>query len=106
MYEFANLRPAFPRSKSIRRRRPRIFVCPSAAVWEITVDPLAKFILTFRFPLSAPSPASFFADKDCYGKYDPQKDEPIEGALVRVENRQAVSDRRGAYILRDLPAGK
>jgi hypothetical protein len=35
-----------------------------------------------------------------------QNDEPIEGAVVSCDNHTAISDKNGAYILRNLAAGK
>jgi hypothetical protein len=47
-----------------------------------------------------------FIDKDRDGVYSYGKDEPVQGASVSCRDRAAVSDISGAYILRDLPAGR
>lgn len=47
-----------------------------------------------------------FIDKDGDGRYTVGNDEPVEGASVMVDNRSSISGVDGAYLLRNLPAGK
>jgi len=46
-----------------------------------------------------------FIDKDGDGRFDPQKDEAIEGARVAVGKVEAATGAGGSYILRNLPSG-
>jgi SdrD B-like domain len=47
-----------------------------------------------------------FIDKNGDGRYNYQKETPIKGASITVDGRFTTSDSNGAYILRDLPAGR
>lgn len=105
-YEFVNLRPGVYALEIDAATLPANFHLPGRAVREITVVPLRGVYCDVPLAAQRAVAGVVFADTDGDGKYDPQKDEPIAGAFVRAGARVAVSDRRGAYILRDLPAGK
>lgn len=47
-----------------------------------------------------------FIDKDGDARYKTGKDAPVEGALITVGGNLSVSDSRGSYTLRNLPAGR
>jgi hypothetical protein len=74
--------------------------------WVVTVGPLQNFYLDI--PLAAQRAVSgvVFVDKDGDGKYDPQKDEAVEGARVMTGRTEVTTGRGGSYILRGLPAGR
>jgi hypothetical protein len=46
-----------------------------------------------------------FIDKDGNGKFDAEKDEPVEGARIICGKTEATTGKDGMYILRNLPAG-
>lgn len=47
-----------------------------------------------------------FIDADGDGKFTPGKDATVHGASIAANGAYATSDADGAYVLRDLPAGR
>lgn len=105
-YEFYNLRPGNYTLEIDSASLPANFRLPAQTAWEIRVEPLQGFY--FDIPLAAQRAiAGFvFIDKDRDGQFNPQKDVPVEGAYVTANNSVAVSDSSGAYVIRNLAAGK
>jgi hypothetical protein len=105
-YEFRNLRPGGYTIEIDPQTLPANFRLPAQAVWPVMVEPLNGFYLDI--PLAAQRAVSgiVFIDKDGDGQLDPQKDEIVEGARVTAGQAEALSSTGGAYVLRNLPAGK
>jgi hypothetical protein len=105
-YQFRNLAPGSYTLEIDRASLPANFQMPSQTSWIITVEQLANSYLDL--PLSAQRSISgiVFIDKDGDGKFDPDKDQPVEGALVISGKTEFSSGKGGTYILRNLPAGK
>jgi hypothetical protein len=72
----------------------------------VIVLPLQNFYLDI--PISAQRAVSgvVFIDNDGDGKFDPEKDEPVERARVISDKTEVTSGKRGTYVLRNLPAGR
>jgi hypothetical protein len=105
-YEFHNLRPGNYRLEIDSATLPPNFLLPKQSSREITVLPLQGFYLDIPLTAQRAIAGIVFIDQDGNGKFDPPTDEPVEGASVTANEIVSVSDRNGAYLLRDLPAGK
>jgi hypothetical protein len=105
-YEFQNLSPGNYTIEIDPATLPANFRLPSQTSREIKVEPLQGFY--FDIPIAAQRAiAGFvFVDKDRDGQFDPQKDEVVEGAYITANEGVAISDINGAYIIRNLAAGK
>jgi hypothetical protein len=105
-YEFRNLPPGNYTLSIDSLTLPANFRLPAQTSWEIKVLPLQGVYLDIPIMAQRAVAGIVFIDKDGDGKFNPKKDEPVEGATVTVNDSVAVSDRNGAYILRNLPAGR
>jgi hypothetical protein len=47
-----------------------------------------------------------FIDKNGDGRYSAETDEPVPGAYVTINGNAVISDANGAYVFRNLKAGK
>ena len=85
---------------------PADFSVPAQNSWEVIVGPLQNLYLDI--PVSAQRSLSgvVFVDQDGDGKFDAEKDKPVEGAQVFAGNRQVITGKGGAYVLRNLPSGR
>lgn len=106
IYEFYNLRPGNYMLEIDPATLPANFKLPAETSREVRVEPLQGFY--FDIPIAAQRAiAGFvFIDQDGDGQFNPQKDEPVEGAYVSVNDTVVVTDGKGAYIIRNLSAGK
>lgn len=106
IYEFRNLAPGNYTLEIDPMTLPVDFRLPTQTSWQITVEPLRGLYLDV--PLYAQRTVSgvVFMDKDGDGKFDPNIDEPLAGARVVAGQSETPTDQQGAYILRNLPAGK
>lgn len=106
IYEFRNLAPGSYTLEIDHMTLPVDFRLPAQTSWQITVEPLRGSYLDV--PLYAQRSVSgvVFMDKDGDGKFDPNIDEPLAGARVVAGQSESPTDHQGAYILRNLPAGK
>jgi hypothetical protein len=106
MYNFRSLAPGSYRLEIDPLTIPADFQMPAQRSWELNVEPLKGSYL--EIPLSAQRAVSgiVFRDTDNDGRFDPQKDEVLEGARVIAGRVETLSDRKGSYILRNLPAGR
>jgi hypothetical protein len=106
IYEFQNLCPENYTLEIDPATLPANFKVPVQTSWEIKVDALQGFY--FDIPVIAQRAVAgvIFIDKDGDGQFNAQKDTPVEGASVTANDSVAVSDVDGAYILRNLAAGK
>ncbi len=105
-YEFTNLPPGNYTLSIDSLTLPANFRLPAQTSWEIKVVPLQGFYLDIPIAAQRAIVGIVFIDKDGNGKFNPQVDEPVEGAYITANDTVAVSDRNGAYILRNLSAGK
>jgi archaellum component FlaG (FlaF/FlaG flagellin family) len=106
-YEFRNLRPGNYTLEIDAMTLPVNFRLPAETSRTIAVLPLRGFY--FDIPVAAQRAVTgiVFIDRDGDGRFSPQKEEPVEGAtIISGNNSVAVSDSSGAYVLRNLPAGK
>jgi hypothetical protein len=105
-YQFANLPPGSYTLEIDRASLPADFQMPSQTSWGITVAPLQSFYLDV--PLSAQRSISgaVFIDRDGDGKFDPEKDQTIEGARVIVGKAEVMTGNGGIYLMRNVPYGR
>ena len=71
-----------------------------------TVSALQSFYLDLPLQAQRALSGFVFIDKDGNGRFDPEKDEPVEGAQVITATTKVTSSKTGAYLLRGLPAGR
>ncbi|HEY0544168.1 MAG TPA: SdrD B-like domain-containing protein [Pyrinomonadaceae bacterium] len=105
-YEFRNLAPGSYLLELDLDSLPPDYQTPAQTSWTLKVVPLRGSYLDVALSAQRAVSGVVFVDKDGDGQFDPQKDEPIEGARVLAGRAEAVTGRGGAYILRNLPAGK
>lgn len=105
-YEFRNLRPGNYTLEIDVSTLPPNFRLSGKTSWSIKVEPVGGFYLDIPLAANRAIAGIVFADKDGDGKFNRQIDEPIEGALIIAGGASEVSDKSGAYLLRNLPAGK
>jgi hypothetical protein len=105
-YEFRNLRPGNYTVEIDSTSVPANFRLPAQSSWTINVSPLRGFY--FDIPIVAQRAVTgvVFVDRDGNGQFSSQKDELVKGATIIAGNSTAVSDSNGAYVLRNLAAGK
>lgn len=104
-YEFRNVPPGKYTLEIDPSTLPPNFLSPEQTSWSINVEPLQRFYLDIPILAQRAISGVVFIDKDGDGRFDPQKDEPVEAALVTANGAATISDQKGAYLLRNLPAG-
>jgi hypothetical protein len=105
-YEFRNLVPGNYILEIDPATLPENFRLPSRTSWPIVVAPLQGFYLDIPFAAQRAITGIVFIDKDGNGRFDPEKDVVISGARVVAGKSEAMSNNRGVYLVRNLPAGK
>lgn len=105
-YEFRNLRPGNYLLAVDLATLPANFRVPAKTSWEIKVAPLAGFYLDIPIAAQRAVAGVVFVDKDGDGNYNPQIDEAVAGASIFAGDASGISDQSGAYIVRNLSAGK
>jgi len=105
-YEFRNLSPGNYRLEIDSATLPANFRLPAQTFREIKVEPLAGFYLDIPIAAQRAIVGVVFIDRDGDGKFNPQADETVEGVCIIADNAAATSNQNGAYILRNLRAGK
>lgn len=105
-YEFGNLPQGDYLLEIDPASIPANFRLPGKTAWPIRISPLQGSFLDL--PLAAQRAVSgiVFFDRDGDGRFNSDNDEPVKGATVIVGRTEARTDDRGAYILRNLPAGQ
>ena len=105
-YQFRNLPPGKYTLEIDPTTLPADFSLPRQYSWLLTVAPLEN--LYQDIPLVAQRAVSgvVFIDKDGDGRFDPEKDQPVEGARVITSEIEVTTGKAGSYILRNIPAGK
>lgn len=105
-YEFRNLAPGSYLLELDVDSLPPDYQTPAQTNWTLKVVPLRGSYLDVALAAQRAVSGIVFVDTDGDGQFDPNKDEPVEGARVVAGRFEAVTGRGGAYILRNLPAGK
>lgn len=105
-YEFRNLRPGHYSLRLDAATLPANFRLPAPAVWAIRIEPLKAAYLDIPLIAHRALSGVVFFDLDEDGRYDPLKDEAVEGARVMAGPEQTLSGAGGLYLLRNLPAGR
>jgi hypothetical protein len=105
-YQFRNLPPGSYILEIDPATLPADFRILKQTSWVVTIEPLQNFYLDVALSAQRAVSGVVFVDKDGDGKFDPEKDETVEGASVIVGKTEVISGRGGAYILRNIPSGK
>lgn len=105
-YEFRNLRPGHYSLRLDAATLPANFRLPAPAVWAIQIEPLKVAYLDIPLVAHRAVSGIVFLDLDEDGRYDPLRDEAVEGARVRAGAVETLSGAGGSYLLRNLPAGR
>lgn len=105
-YDFPNLRPGKYTIEVDPVSVPAKFRIPVVRVSQINVE--ASRCSYINVPIAAQRSVTgiVFIDRDGDGRYKQGNDEPVEGAYITINGNLSVSDVKGWYILRDLPAGR
>lgn len=105
-YRFSNLRPGNYTVEIDSATLPANFRLSAQTSWQIRVLPLQGIYLDIPISAQRAIAGIVFVDVDGDGKFNPHKDKPVEGAYITGGGSFAVSDESGAYILRNLSAGR
>ncbi len=105
-YEFLNLPPGGYLLEIDPASIPANFRLPGQISWPINITPLQGSYIDL--PLIAQRAVSgiVFIDRDGNGQFDSKTDEVVSGVRVVAGLAESWTDNQGAYILRNLPAGK
>jgi hypothetical protein len=106
MYEFRNLAPGGYLLEVEPSTLPADFALPARTSWPVTIKALEGFYLDVPLVAQRAATGHVFIDKDGDGVYTPHHDEPAAGARLVAGKTETLTDQRGAFILRNLPAGK
>lgn len=104
-YEFGNLRPGRYVVEFDSKSLPLNFQIPAVMSSSIVVEPLRSSYYDVPIAAQRAIAGILFIDNDHDQLYTAGKDRPFEGASVYMNDKNAISDADGAYILRNLPAG-
>jgi hypothetical protein len=105
IYEFTNLRPGKYIIEIDSNTLPPNFQIPAVTSVSINVEALRGSYYDVPVAAQRAITGIVFVDNDHDRLYTAGKDRPIEGIPVYMNDKSAVSDGDGAYILRNLPAG-
>jgi SdrD B-like domain/Pilus formation protein N terminal region len=105
-YNFSALRPGKYTLAIDPQSLPADFRVPAELIREITVAPLQGIYLDIPVEAQRAIAGIAFIDVDGNGRYDPDRDTIVAGASVVAGLLTAESDGSGAYMLRNLPAGR
>lgn len=105
-YEFRNLAPGSYLLEVDRATMPADFSPPAKTSWPVTISPLQGFYLDIPLAAQRAVSGTVFVDRDNDGRFNPERDEAISNARVFAGNVEALTNERGSFILRNLPAGK
>jgi hypothetical protein len=105
-YQFRYLPPGSYTLEIDPATLPADFRLPHRTSWPFTVAALQSFYLDIPLEAQRAISGVVFIDKDANGKFDPERDEPVEGAHVITGPIEVISGKSGSYILRGLPAGR
>jgi hypothetical protein len=106
IYRFPQVRPGNYTLEVDPATLPANFRFPAQSSREIRVEPLQEYYLYIPVSAERAIAGIIFIDNDGDRQFNPRKDQTVEGAYVTANGRAAVSGVNGAYILRNLAAGK
>ena len=104
-YHFRNLAPGRYVLEVDPNTVPENFHVPSKTSWEFILRPLQNLYLDLPFVAQRAISGIVYIDVDGDEKFDPRKDSVVGGARIVAGASEAVSNREGLYLLRDLRAG-
>jgi hypothetical protein len=104
-YQFRGISPGSYTLELDPASLPADFRMLQQSSWPVMVQPLQNLYLDI--PISAQRAVSgvVFIDQDGDGKFNPEKDRPVQGARVVAGKIEVTTGKGGAYILRNLPCG-
>lgn len=105
-YEFRNLPPGDYLLEIDAASTPIDFSPPAKRSWPVAIFPLQGFYLDIPFAAQRALSGTVFIDRDGDGRFNPERDETVAGARVFAGQVEALTNQRGTFILRNLPAGK
>jgi hypothetical protein len=105
-YEFRNLPTGSYLLELDAETLPANFRLPQQTSWPTTIQPLQGFY--FDIPIAAQRAVSgfVFIDNDGDRKFDASVDTALQNSIVRCGQSTVSTDSKGAYLLKNLPAGK
>lgn len=106
LYEFRNLRPGRYLVEIDGMTIPANFQIPAITASTIVVQPLQASYLDIPITAQRAISGVVFVDVNGDGTYLAGTDQPVEGVQIIVGGISGLSDVNGAYILRNLPAGR
>lgn len=106
MYDFRGLRPGKYLIEIDPATVPANFRIPAITGSSVVVESLHSSVYDVPIAAQRAIAGTVFIDRNGDGRYTNGIDEPVEGVTVAVEDTTSVSGADGAYLLRDLPAGK
>ncbi|HEY0170278.1 MAG TPA: pilus assembly protein N-terminal domain-containing protein [Pyrinomonadaceae bacterium] len=104
-YSFSNLRPGSYSLEVVADSLPANFRPPAVLAWPVALAPIARERINVGLVAERAIIGVVFVDRDGDAAYSPGVDSPLEGVSVEFRGRVVRSDKAGAYMLRDLPAG-
>lgn len=105
-YLFSNLRPGKYLIEIDPASIPANYNIQGITGSTIVVEPLRSSYYDVSVAAQRAVTGVVFIDKDGDGIYTYGKDQPVEGASVSYNDKSAVTDSSGGYILRNLPSGR
>jgi SdrD B-like domain/Pilus formation protein N terminal region len=105
-YQFRNVVPGSYTLEVDSTTLPADFRVPARTSWIMEVRALENAYLDIPVSAQRAITGVVFIDKDGNGRFDPEKDEPVQGAHVTAGSIEAITGKTGAYILRGLPNGR
>lgn len=105
-YDFSDLRPGSYTVEIDPASVPPNFRVPDVTVFSVSVSALHSSYYDISLAAQRAITGIVYIDKNSDGKYTPGTDEPVEGAYVTINGDAVFSDANGAYLFRNLKAGR
>ncbi len=105
-YQIRNVAPGSYTLEVDSTTLPADYRVPPKTSWVVVVRALENFYLDIPVFAQRAISGVVFVDKEGNGKFDPEKDEPVQGAHVMAGSIDVLTGKNGAYIIRGLPPGK
>lgn len=106
VYDFHNLGAGEYTVEIDTSSLPAKYRLNGAAATSVSVKPLSRSYVNLPILPQRIITGKVFIDADGDGKFTPGKDTTVRGASIAANGAYATSDTDGAYVLRDLPAGR
>jgi SdrD B-like domain/Pilus formation protein N terminal region len=104
-YRFRNLAPGRYLLQVDPNTLPENFHVPAKMSLDFTLGPLQNLYLDLPFSAQRAVSGLVYIDVDDDDRFDPRKDSIVPGARIVAGASEAMSNRDGLYLLRNLPAG-